>query len=341
HLVPPLGVAYLAPYALSKGHAVDLIDSVGMNHRKVTPYREKIFLRGMTFEDNRDRIDKKTQLIGISNLFSFASTVVTDLVLYLKEKHPNIPIVLGGPHPTGLPETSLRDSGADFVVMGEGEYTLIDLFSHINGEKKCEEVDGIAFINEKDEFIKTKARKRIDELNGDNIPWPARHLLPHEEYINEQESHGAVSGRWTTMLSSRGCPYGCTFCASRKTKFITRTSMDVVDEMEHCVKTLGIQEFHFEDDNMTLSRKRMIEICDEILKRQLNIKWQTPNGIRASVTTPAMLQKMKDSGCTHITLAPESGSLRVIKEIVQKGNDFGFDQLLEVGRMAHKIGLKV
>ena len=91
---------------------------------------------------------------------------------------------------------------------------------------------------------------------------------------------------------------------------------------------------------MTLQRDRIIEICEEIIKRAINIKWQTPNGIRASVTDDAMLLLMKESGCTHITLAPESGSERVMREIVQKGKDFDHNQLLEIGRTAHNIGMK-
>ena len=100
---------------------------------------------------------------------------------------------------------------------------------------------------------------------------------------------------------------GCTFCNIRRTKWVGRSAVDVVDEIEVCINQWGIKEFHFEDDNMTIRRDRMIAICDEIIARDLNITWQTPNGIRASVTDRAMLKKMCNYGCVHITLTFESG----------------------------------
>jgi radical SAM superfamily enzyme YgiQ (UPF0313 family) len=111
--------------------------------------------------------------------------------------------------------------------------------------------------------------------------------------------------------------------------------------MEHCLKEWDINEFHFEDDNMTINKERLIGICDEIINRGLKIKCQTPNGIRARVTDSEMLSKMRDSGCLHITLAPETGSERVLKEIIEKGKDFDLTQLKDCGALAHKLGLKV
>jgi anaerobic magnesium-protoporphyrin IX monomethyl ester cyclase len=190
-------------------------------------------------------------------------------------------------------------------------------------------------------IVSTPNASRIRELDQDNIPFPARHLLPMENYIAVQEAHGPTTNRWTSMISSRGCPYGCTFCDIRRTKWVGRSATDVVDEIELCMKEWGITEFHFEDDNMTIRRDRMMQICDEIIARDLNISWQTPNGIRASVIDMEMLTKMKQSGCVHITLAPESGSERVVKELIQKGDDFSHDKLLQVGKFAHKLGIKV
>ena len=92
---------------------------------------------------------------------------------------------------------------------------------------------------------------------------------------------------------------------------------------------------------MTFNKERVIGFCDEIIGRGLNIKWQTPNGIRASVTDSEMLSKMKSSGCLHITLAPETGSERVLKEVVEKGKDFDLTQLKDCGALAHDLGLKV
>jgi len=339
-IVPPLGLAYLASYAIKEGIDVEIIDALGESPDTITPFTDDIYLRGMTHDQIIDRISYKTKLIGISNLFSFAFPDVKILIEEIKSTFPNIPVVLGGPHPTHLCDYTLKNTKTDYIIIGEGEVPLIHLWNFITGDLLIDDVPSLAYLNDDGEVIRTVAFPRIKNINSDNLPFPARHLLPMENYIGEQEAHGAVNDRWTTILSSRGCPYGCTFCDSRRTKFISRTATDVVDEIEHCNNKYGIVEFHFEDDNMTLQRDRIIEICEEIIKRGLDIRWQTPNGIRASVTDEVMLLKMKESGCTHITLAPESGSKRVMEEIVQKGKDFSHDQLLEIGRSAHKIGMK-
>ena len=339
-IVPPLGLAYLASYAIQEGIKVDLIDALGEAPQTVNYFQKDIFLRGLSFSDIIQRIDPNTNLIGISILFSFAYPAVKDLIKEIKHKFIDIPIVLGGPHATHLTDYTLMDSNVDYIIIGEGEIPLIHLYKHIMGQLLLEEVPSLAYKNSKGQIKRTNSAGRINDLDSNNIPFPARHLLPMENYIGEQEAHGAVNGRWTTIISSRGCPYGCTFCDSRRTKFIARSAMDVVNEIEYCYNKFDIREFHFEDDNMTLQKNRIIEICNEIMRRKLVIQWQTPNGIRASVTDQPMLMKMKESGCTHVTLAPESGSIRVLEDIIQKGKDFSLDQLKEVAKSAHEIGLK-
>lgn len=339
-IVPPLGIAYLASYCLKEGIDVQIVDSVGEESTTVEPFREDIFLRGMSIADIVKSLDTSASLIGISNLFSFAYPAVVELTKALKEAHPQVPIVLGGPHPSALPEYCLDTSAADFVVRGEGELSLVELCRHLAGEISADAVPSLVYLDDEGKIIRSKQAPRILDLDSSNLPFPARHLLPMENYIAAQEAHGSVEGRWTTILSSRGCPYGCTFCDSRRTKYVARTAKDVVDEIEHCIRDFGIREFHFEDDNLTLKKTRTLELCQEIIDRGLRIKWQTPNGIRASVTDERMLGKMMESGCNHITLAPESGSPRVLKDIIQKGKDFSLDQLLDVGKLAHKMGMK-
>lgn len=341
-LTPPLGVAYLASYLLAKNIPVQVIDALGEAPETINFFRKGAHLRGLGFDEITRRIDFDVQLIGISNLFSFAYPAVESLCQEIRKSHPDKKIILGGPHPSAMFRTILETvPEVDFVALGEGEQSLFRLIKYLEGELKLDDLTGIALRDSGGSVIQLNSTKRILNLNQEQVPFPARHLLPMENYILAQESHGPSSGRWTSMLSSRGCPYGCTFCESRRTKWIGRSAKDVVDEMEHCINEYGITEFHFEDDMMTANKARLIEICDEILQRRLNVRWQTPNGIRASLTDPEMLAKMKVSGCMHITLAPESGSMRVLKEIIVKGADFELEQLRTCGEVAHKIGLKV
>ncbi len=341
-LTPPLGIAYLASFLLAHEYPVQIIDALGENPHEITPFKKGSSLRGIKVSEIIRRIDADTYLVGISNLFSFAYPIVEVLCQEIRKAYPEKKIVLGGPHPSALYEEILNNVPAvDFVVIGEGEESLLGLLGYLDGRLELNELSGLATRDEFGNIIVLNASKRIRNLNQDNIPFPARHLLPMENYIQAQEGHGPASGRWTSILSSRGCPYGCTFCESRRTVWVARDSRDVVDEMEYCLKEWGISEFHFEDDNMTINKDRLIGICDEIIGRGLKIKWQTPNGIRASVTDREMLAKMKESGCLHITLAPETGSERVLNEVVKKGKDFSLTQLKDCGALAHKLGLKV
>ena len=341
-LTPPLGIAYLASFLLAHEYPVQVIDALGEDPSEINPFKKGSYLRGIKVSEIVRKIDDDTDLVAISNLFSFAYPIVEVLCQEIRKAYPEKKIVLGGPHPSALYDEILKNVPAvDFVAIGEGEESLLGLLEYLGGRLDLNELSGLAVRDKSGDIIVLKSSKRIKNLNKENIPFPARHLLPMENYIQAQEGHGPSSGRWTSILSSRGCPYGCTFCESRRTAWIARTPKDVVDEMEHCLKEWGINEFHFEDDNMTINKERLIGICDEIISRKLKIKWQTPNGIRASVTDSEMLTKMKESGCLHITLAPETGSERVLNEIIEKGKDFNLSQLKDCGALAHSLGLKV
>jgi anaerobic magnesium-protoporphyrin IX monomethyl ester cyclase len=341
-VTPPLGVAYLAAYLLKKDFPVQVIDALGEAPERISAFKKETFLRGLTFQEIIEKIDPDTDLIGISNLFSFAYPAVEELCRGIHKYHPDKKIILGGPHPSASYEEILKNiPDISFVAIGEGEETLFRLIQYLEGNLEVDGLTGIALRDSHGQVIRLDSTQRIPHLEEEFIPFPARHLLPMENYIKVQESHGPSSGRWTSMLSSRGCPYGCKFCQSRRSKWIGRSAGDVVDEIEHCIKEYGVTEFHFEDDMMTANKDRLIQICDEILERKLRIKWQTPNGIRASLTDEEMLRKMRASGCVHITLAPESGSERVLKDIIAKGKDFDLDQLKNCGEAGHKAGLKV
>jgi len=340
-VIPPLGLLYLSAYLKKEGYAVEVLDALvegaeTMNNLDVAG--ADIIYRGLGFEEIVNRINPECRVVGITNLFTFAFPIVLKLAEAIKLAFPEIVIVVGGAHVSALPRETLSHQAIDFVVIGEGEITLKKLLEQIqSGKFNYQEIDGLAYKHENKIFVNSK-EQYIGDL--DSLPFPDRDAVPLEKYYKINEAHGPTELKWTPILSSRGCPYSCTFCTSAlwSRKFRARSAENVIAEIEDCLKRYNIKEFHFEDENLTLDKKRINRICDIIIERKLPVKWQTPNGIRASVTDESTLLKMKQAGCNHVTFAPESGSDRVLKEIINKAQDL--EQVTRLVKHCHKIKLK-
>lgn len=317
--VPPIGAAYIASYLRSKGHEVQFIDAFGEAMEQFSK-RGDFHLRGLTFDQILKRIPPQVDLIAITNLFSHAWPVVRDLSKEIKKMFPDKPIVTGGIHPTALAEYVLSHGSIDYVVQGEGEQTILDLVEKLAANQDVADLDGLAFVRDGKAVI--NRRTQLIE-NLDTLPFPAYDMIPIENYIDARSPHGASRGRWLPLIATRGCPYSCTFCTAEKMwlpKWRSRTVKNVVDEMEYWYKTLRITDFHFEDLTIVMNKQWAIEFCNEIMSRGLKISWQMPNGTRSESVDDEVIDKLKASGCTNITFAPESGSVRTLK-IVKKELD--------------------
>lgn len=339
-VVPPIGCAYLAAVLRAHGHRVELIDAVVEGADQTRPGGDGTLVRGLSFEAISKRLEgERPRLIGISNLFSFAFPVVRRLARHLKQRFPEVPIVLGGAHPSAVPAEVLREPSIDVVVISEGERSILALLERLENGRGLFDVDGVAF-RAGSRIVVNPKRDYLSEDELDRLPFPAFDLLPLEAYHRLRESHGITSGRWLPLISSRGCPYDCTFCTPQLwgRRYRARSAANVLAEMRHFHETLGIREFHFEDENLTLRKRRMLDLCAGIPLIDPQIRWQAPNGIRASVTDAETLQAMYDSGCRHLTVAPESGSRRVLEEIIHKEQDL--EAVSRVVEEAHRIGMR-
>ncbi|MFQ6052321.1 MAG: B12-binding domain-containing radical SAM protein [Candidatus Hydrothermarchaeota archaeon] len=145
----------------------------------------------------------------------------------------------------------------------------------------------------------------------DELPFPARHLLKIEEYTK----------RLTTVVSSRGCPFSCSFCATPKIsgrKWRARSPRNVVDEMQEIQKKFGFDRISFVDDNFTLNPSRVMEICEEIKNRGLEIFWGCESRVDTIVKNPPMVKKMSETGCTIVLIGVESASQKVLDDYGKK-----------------------
>jgi magnesium-protoporphyrin IX monomethyl ester (oxidative) cyclase len=320
-VVPPLGLSYLAAVLDPGKYQVKIIDAVGEKYWQVYQWRD-FGLRGMTFDEILEAIPADTKVVGISNLYTFAFMVATELAHRVRERYPGVTIVMGGAHPTVMTKQTMARPEVDFVVLSEGENSFQELLQAIETEGGWEEIDGIAYRKDSEVIInpKTKFIKNLDE-----IPFPKRDLLPMQNYFEAKEPHGSANrDKWTTMIATRGCPYGCTFCNTPQIwqrRWRPRSPKNVVDEIELLQKDYGVEEIHFEDESLTTDPKWIVEFSQELKRRNINVIWQTSNGVRAESITDETLDIMIDAGCTQVTVAAESGSPKILREVIDKKLD--------------------
>jgi anaerobic magnesium-protoporphyrin IX monomethyl ester cyclase len=301
----PLGILYIASALTEAGHHVIFTD--------------------LTFEDNlnilRDKVSD-VDLIGISSsspLFGKAIKVLS----YVKEINPEALCLIGGSHPTAMPEDALR-AGFDYAVLGEGERTVVDFVNFLS-KGKHKNTKGIAFLKNGHLHI-NEPMPYIEDL--DNIPFPDRSLIDYSRYGN------------LGILATRGCPYNCFFCKPMLDMLFgkrvrKRSAASMVEEIERITKSYPRKSFHFKDDTLTvLPTTWFEEFRKELRKRGLNIRWQANS--RVDSITTEKLRLMKEAGCSQISFGVESGSPKILK-FYNKHRDPGL--AVKAFEACHKIGI--
>ena len=343
NVFPPIVLASVAA-VLEKKHAASIIDAPTEGWRDITELDETKYRVGLSDQTIAQRVKQWNPDVVIMEIpFSGWSTTAFSVIHAVKSVNKKIVTVLMGQHPSARAETCLSDPDVDFVVVGEPENTVFELVEALeSGKQDFSDIDGLVFL-QNGKPTHTKPRAIIADL--DSLPFPARHLLPmkvYNEAVKENPLRGEISKAWTIMTTSRGCPYSCVFC----TNFIVwgrqwrgRSPKNVVDELESVIKIYGVKQVDFYDENMTLDKKRMADICDQIVKRGLHIEWFTPNGIRADTLDETLLRKMKRAGCKKIRVAPESGVQRVVNDVIGKSLDL--KAVERAVTLCKKVGIKV
>lgn len=314
--VPPVGLAYIAGSLLSAGHEVQVTDAILEGWNNIMPYGQLV-ARGLHNQSVVHRIVGQPDIIGISVMSTINWPLVIDLCQRLKLAFPHSCIVLGGEHPTALPEFCLLTSDADLVVMGEGEETIVEVAAALqHGDlSQLHRVAGIAF-RDHGEVVQNPRRGRIQDIGA--IPRPAWHLFDIDEYQRQGflGASLATGRRSLPLVASRGCPYGCTFCTSAnmwQKSWIPRDPVDIVDEIEYNIKTYNASDFFFYDLTAVIRREWAVAFCNEIIRRKLDIVWQV--GSRLEQIDDDLAKLLWRSGLRWVLLAPESGSERTRKRI--------------------------
>ena len=334
----PLGLAYLAGTLEAEGIEFSVVDCVASAPTTKRRYH-KGYLIGLPHEKILDRIPSDTTIVGLSIIFTHEWPAMVRLIDLIREARPEITIICGGEHITSMPEFSMATSKADFMVLGEGEETLIELLRTIDSGKSMNEIDGLVY-RDGDRIVTNKRRARRIDL--DNIPWPAWHRFNIDLYSKHRYVGGMdVPDVTIPLLATRGCPYQCTFCSSPNmwtTRWVARDPKRVVDEIEHYMREFGARNFPFQDLTAIIKKDWIVAICEEILNRGLDITWQLPTGTRSEAIDLEVAMLLKKSGQISMTYAPESGSDRTRQYIKKKVNA---DRLVESVKACAEADLNI
>jgi radical SAM superfamily enzyme YgiQ (UPF0313 family) len=286
---------YLAAALRAEGHEVEILDLL---LARTTP--DKI-------ERRMERV--RPDLVGLTSV-TLNHHLAEAIARVVRKCDERVPIVMGGPHVAFELEGSFRSlPPLDFIVVGEGERTLVELTRAIEGRMDLRDVRGLA-LREGSGVVRTEPRHSEDDL--DSLPSPARDLLPLLRY-RAFDSQASV-------VTSRGCPYECAFCSSpawtgRKVRY--RTPSLCVDEIEELVG-LGFKEITIEDELLTLHRKHLHAVCSDLIRRNLGIRWNAFS--RVDTVTAENLSLMAEAGCQAICFGVESGNQEVLDRVKKKSN---------------------
>lgn len=253
---------------------------------------------------------------------------------YLKERNPNCKIVAGGPVGTYLAELVLMKNDVDIICDGEGENTMVELAGALAAGHDISTVPGIYYKDEDGNVARTPAREVIQDL--DTIAFPAWDLFPMEETYMKNPVVGI--GRDMDVISSRGCPYLCTFCApSFGRKYRYRSPQHILEEIRELKARYDVDFISFQDDLFVTNRQRVFDFCGELTRSELfkKIRWSCTG--RVNLVDEPLLQAMKDSGCVSVSYGIESGSQTVLDGLKKA---FRVEQAVEAIRVAEKVGLR-
>jgi len=296
---PPLGLAYLAATLEREGHQVRVHD---FGLYPDVPLAQQI----------AEVVEFDPQLVGLTAMTN-TYHAAAETGRLIKERL-DCPLVIGGPHATVFPERVAAEPFVDYLVYGEGEATLIELVRTLDAEgprpsaMSLEVIQGLCY-GQGNEVRCNPARPLIRDLDG--LPFPARHLFDLEAY----PLYAPNGERMITVLSSRGCPYNCSYCFKGIVgrTYRQRSADSIMAELRQIVSQYGVTNIYFIDDLFTINRKRLKVITQRIIDEKLDIRWQCLG--RVDRVDPEVLELMYRSGCRQIHYGIESGNDQILEAI--------------------------
>ena len=339
----PFILAYLAAALDRATYPLQVIDAFGERPTQSYASGDKI-VWGLRPAEIVDALDAT-----VARLFLYARAVqdhelILDIVSRLRRRYPEASLIVIE-NSQAVTSFSLRFSlphlfpHLDYAIVGECEASACKLLAALDRGETQPSIAGLAYRDEGSPEGYTSVPQDVTPPDLDELPAPKWELFPLENYWRLKVGHGPVSDRYLAVLSSRGCPYPCTFCVVPDItgrRWRGKSPAAMAGELEVLVQRFGVREFHFEDLNSTVARKRMVGLCEEILHRNLNITWKLVSGIKIETIDEHTLECMAAAGCRYLSFSPESGSPRVLKMMKKS---FDHPKALRLTRRMAELGI--
>ena len=310
---PHLGVAYLGAFLKKYGHEVRIYDDGLKNSYSLVDSIKEF----------------SPDLVGVTS-FSYCYDYAIDCIDRVKSNF-DTPVVLGGPHVSAAKRAVLQDTDVDFAIIKEGEHSLLDLLNALKQNREdFSDIKNLIW-RRNGEVIENQEMPFIENL--DELPFPDYSLFEVEKY-----EYGSSESRSTAIVTSRGCPYRCTYCAtllSMGRVFRTRSAENVFAEIEQRYKE-GFQEFDINDDCFSLDIERANRIFDLIIKSGFKLRFKCFNGFRVDRITLDLFKKMKKAGFYFLAFGCESGNQQVLNNIKKS---ITLDQVRNAVKLANESGI--
>ena len=317
----PFFLAYATAVLEQRGTHVLLVDGIA---------------EGISEEEFLDRLKNFSPDLVVLEVSTISIDVDLACARKVRKLVPDAKIAFCGVH-TEMFKPSFLDEHdfVDFVMKGEYEYTLRDLVAALEQGQRLDSVLGLLFRDNGNPVF-TGDRPLIENI--DELPWPARHFLPMEKYV---DCPGSIPRPSVQMWASRGCPYGCGYCAwpqimSGSRKYRTRDPVKVVDEMEYLVREMGFRSVYFDDDTFNIGKERIIRLCSEIRRRGLKVPWAIM--ARADTMDYEMLRALEKAGLHALKYGVESASQQIVD---RAGKALDLAKVKEMVRLTKKMGIYV
>jgi len=315
-LYPPLGLAYIAAVLEKNNFEVKVIDSEAMKY---------------CYSDVEQIVKKfNPDIVGMSVYFNTLNRCykVAELI---KKINRDTKIVLGGAQVT-LDPNSVKNKNIDFGIYGEGEISFSNLLNTIKNKSSLSKVNGLIW-KKNNKIVINKPQKLVENL--DDLPMPARHLFPMTKYHSSANLRGETT---LNIITSRGCPYRCTYCAGNLIfggTYRYHSTDRVIEELKELKEKYHADDIQFYDETFTANKKRVVDLCDKMIKNKLNIEWSCFT--RVNLVDPELLKKMKEAGCYQIFYGLESGVQRLLN-LIKKG--ITLEQSRKAMKWTHEAGME-